>query len=156
MAAKSAGILIFRTINGHTEFLLAHPGGPYWKNKQAGAWTIPKGEIHDGEEPINAAIRELEEETGLEVERDKLIDLGTVKQKGGKVVYGFGYRTKMDKIPPVSCNKVEIEWPPKTGRIQLYPEIDDLRFFPVNEAIEKINPAQREFLQLLDLRETSK
>jgi predicted NUDIX family NTP pyrophosphohydrolase len=145
---RSAGLLMFRSVNGSLEVLLAHPGGPFSRNKDEGAWTIPKGEIGTDEEPIARAKIEFEEELGV-VPHGPWIDLGSVKQKGGKTVYAWAFEGNVtDQFEPVS-NTFEMEWPPRSGRLERFPEVDRASFFPIAEAMRKINVAQAAFLERL-------
>jgi predicted NUDIX family NTP pyrophosphohydrolase len=137
---QSAGILLYRIRNGSAEFLLGHPGGPFWKNKDLGAWSIPKGEFADDEEPLAAAIREFEEETGFAASGD-FLPLTPVKLKSGKTVHAFALKGDLDASCIVS-NAFEIEWPPRSGKMQAFPEIDRAGWFPLREALEKIRPEQ--------------
>jgi predicted NUDIX family NTP pyrophosphohydrolase len=139
----SAGILFFRTINKEIELLLVHPGGPFWKKKDNGAWTIPKGEIQEGEEPFTAALREVEEETGiqLKINSSESIELKPLKQKSGKLVYAWAI--EMDLEPSaIESNEFEMEWPPRSGKKCTFPEIDKAAWFNVEVAKEKIITAQ--------------
>jgi predicted NUDIX family NTP pyrophosphohydrolase len=122
------------------EVFLVHPGGPFWKNKDTGAWSIPKGELSEGEEPLLAAKREFEEETGQKIKGD-FIELTPVKLKSGKLVMAWAVEANPDASNIVS-NTIKIEWPYKSGRWQTCPEVDKAAWFSPNEAIEKINPAQ--------------
>ena len=140
MPKESAGLLMYRTGNGQLEVLLVHPGGPFWKNKDAGAWTIPKGEIEPGEEPLAAAQREFEEELGFKP-RGPWLRLTRIKQKSGKVVYAWAFEGDCDPAA-VRSNTFQIEWPPRSGRLQEFPEIDRASFFTLDAAREKLNPAQ--------------
>lgn len=151
MAAKrSAGILLFRQLGGETEFLLVHPGGPFWAKKDAGAWSIPKGQIEDEEEPRACAIRELEEELGQapELDLEQLIELGSIKQKAGKVVEAWAAEADFDPAT-LASNTFEMEWPPRSGRQEEFPEVDRAEWFGPEKAREKILPAQAEFLDRL-------
>jgi predicted NUDIX family NTP pyrophosphohydrolase len=148
MAKVSAGLLMYRVREGRLEFLLAHPGGPFWKNRDAGAWTIPKGEIHPGEEPLVAARREFEEETGLKPE-GKFTELKPVTQKGGKIVHAWAFEGDLD-IASIRSNTFQMEWPPRSGKFHTCPEIDRAGFFRLAEAKEKINQAQGAFLEELE------
>ena len=141
---KSAGILLYKKVNKELLFLLVHPGGPFWKNKDLGSWSIPKGEFTDDEEPLNAAIREFEEETGTKVEGE-FIELKPVKLKSGKLVYAFACEHDLD-VNSIKSNEFEIEWPPKSGRLKSFPEIDKAAWFTAKEALEKINPPQGNFI----------
>lgn len=139
VAKKSAGILMYRQSNGKVEVLLAHPGGPFWKNKDLGAWTIPKGEIGD-EDPFAAAKREFFEETGSQVE-GKFIPLKPIVQKNGKQVQAWAVEGDLD-TSQLKSNEFELEWPPRSGKRIMVPEIERAEWFNVETAIEKINPAQ--------------
>jgi predicted NUDIX family NTP pyrophosphohydrolase len=144
----SAGLLMFRKRNGELEVLLVHPGGPFFRNKDEGAWTIPKGEVDEGEDLLTRAKIEFQEEVGFAPSGD-LIPLGSVKQKGGKTVYGWAFEGDLpDHFKPAS-NTFEIEWPPQSGRRQAIPEVDRAEFFSIEEAKQKINPAQVVFLERL-------
>ena len=142
----SAGILLYRIGDGR-EVLLAHPGGPFWANKDAGAWSIPKGEL-DGEEPKAAARREFEEEAGRPVPDGELIELGTVVQKSGKTVYAWAMAGDLDP-DELTSNTFEMEWPPRS-RMQSFPEVDRFGWFPARVAKEKINPAQATLIERLE------
>ena len=142
---RSAGVLLRRAEDGHV--LLVHPGGPFWARKDAGAWSIPKGEHDDGEEPEACARREFLEELGVEAPAD-LVDLGTVRQKNRKEVRAFYGEGDLD-VGGIVSNTFEIEWPPRSGRMQSFPEIDRAEWFDVETAREKLNPAQVEFLDRL-------
>ena len=151
-ARTSAGLLMYRRsgLSG-VEVYLAHPGGPFFKNKDMGAWTIPKGEIPDGEEPLAAALREFEEETGMRFEgSSKFHDLGSIRQKGGKTVHAWAVEGDCPAGYCLKSNTFEMEWPPRSGRLQKFSEIDHAEFFPLDAAREKINPAQVPFLDRLD------
>jgi predicted NUDIX family NTP pyrophosphohydrolase len=137
---RSAGILLYQIIDGELRVLLAHPGGPLWVRKDEGVWTIPKGEFDDGEEPAAAAKREFFEETGSRC-RGELMALTPIRQKSGKLVYGFACRGHLDPSTIVS-NTFEMEWPPKSGKRALFPEVDRVEWMTVEQALEKINPAQ--------------
>lgn len=149
-APRSAGILLFRREGDEVRFLLVHPGGPFWAKKDAGAWTIPKGGIEDGEEPRACAIRELEEELGAapELDPEELIELGRVKQKAGKVVEAWAAEAEFDPAA-LASNTFAMEWPPRSGKRQEFPEVDRAEWFDPRTAREKILPAQAEFLDRL-------
>lgn len=137
---KSAGILLFRRTSHFMEFFLVHPGGPFWKGKEKGAWSIPKGEFMDEEDPLKAAKREFEEETGQKIDGN-FIELKTIQQKGGKLVYAWAVEGNIDAGNIVS-NTFKQEWPYKSGKWQTYPEVDKAGWFDEEEAKEKINAAQ--------------
>jgi predicted NUDIX family NTP pyrophosphohydrolase len=141
---RSAGVLL-RRADGHV--LLVHPGGPFWARKDAGAWSIPKGEHDEAEDPEACARREFLEELGVEAPAS-LTDLGTVRQKNRKEVRAFYGEGDLDASGVVS-NAFEMEWPPRSGRTQSFPEIDRAEWFDVATAREKLNPAQAEFLDRL-------
>jgi predicted NUDIX family NTP pyrophosphohydrolase len=145
----SAGILAYR--RGHElEVLLAHPGGPFWAKKDAGAWTIPKGLIEPGDDPIGAARREFNEETGL-VAKGEMIELAPVRQKSGKLVLAFALDADFD-LTGFASNTFEIEWPPKSGRRQIFPEIDRIAYFTLPAAKVKIHAYQLPLLSELEKR----
>jgi predicted NUDIX family NTP pyrophosphohydrolase len=143
----SAGILLFRPAGDGFEVLLVHPGGPFWAKKDAGAWSIPKGEVEDGEEPLACALRELEEEMGTPFSPapEELIELGSVRQKGGKVVHCWAAPGDFDPAG-LHSNTFTMEWPPRSGVEREFPEVDRAEWFGLERAGEKINPAQAEFL----------
>ena len=145
MGKESAGLLVYRVREGELEFLLVHPGGPFWKNKDAGAWTIPKGEVQDGEEPMTAAKREFHEELNLKAEGN-LVELTPVKQKAGKVVKAWAMEEDFD-LDQFKSSTFEMEWPPRSGRPVSFPEVDKAAYFPMMKAKEKINPAQIALLE---------
>src|SRR5687767_6526313 len=152
----SAGVLMYRRRAENLEVLLAHPGGPFFKNKDDGHWTIPKGEIDDNEETLSAAIREFREEIGIDLDpAGKFIDLGSIRQKAGKVVHAWavdGRDANLAEGPdtsgsPSTCQShFTIEWPPKSGKFQAFPEVDRAEFFDLPAGKKKINPAQVPFL----------
>jgi predicted NUDIX family NTP pyrophosphohydrolase len=145
MAITSAGLVMCRVREGEIEFLLVHPGGPFWKNKDAGAWTIPKGEIGPGEEPLQTAKREFREELGIEP-LGEFVELEAITQKGGKRVLAWAFRGDCDPAR-ITSNTFEIEWPPRSGRKAEFPEIDRAGFFKLETARERINPAQWPLLE---------
>ncbi|MGN6257313.1 MAG: NUDIX domain-containing protein [Solirubrobacterales bacterium] len=147
---RSAGILLFRRDGGAMEFLLVHPGGPFWAKKDAGAWSIPKGGIEAEEEPRACAIRELEEELGPApaLEPEQLIELGSIKQRAGKVVEAWAAEAEFDPAT-LASNTFTMEWPPRSGKQQEFPEVDRAEWFDLATAREKILPAQAEFLDRL-------
>ena len=148
MAKRSAGILLYRVTRGAPEVLLVHPGGPFWARRDAGAWSIPKGEYEPGDDPRTCALREFEEETGTALPPGELIDLGDVKQKGGKVVSAWAAEGDLD-ADAVRSNTFTMEWPPRSGRTVEFPEIDRAGWFGVDAAREKLVAAQAEFLDRL-------
>ena len=148
MKKKSAGILLYRFANGGLEVFLAHPGGPFWKNKDLEAWSIPKGEFEDNEEPLTAALREFEEETGKKLSAKNSFELTPVKQKSGKLIFAWAIEADIDPDKIVS-NSFEVEWPPKSGKMQSFPEIDKAGWFSITEAKKKINPAQYALIEEL-------
>ncbi|HEX9980960.1 MAG TPA: NUDIX domain-containing protein [Flavobacterium sp.] len=142
---QSAGILLYKRSNNSLLFLLAHPGGPFWKNKDSGSWSIPKGEFTDDEDPLDAARREFTEEIGT-VLNGNFLELTPVKQKSGKTIYAWAAEGDLDPEKIIS-NIFEMEWPPKSGKMQSFPEIDRAGWFPEAEALQKINPAQADFIR---------
>lgn len=147
---KSAGILVYRFVNEELQFFLVHPGGPFWKNKNQGAWSIPKGEYNDGEDPLETAKREFHEETGQHIE-GKFIPLTSIKQKGGKMVHCWAVEGSVDADNIIS-NQFELEWPPGTGKKILVPEVDKGAWFTKVTAAEMINSAQVFFLEEVERR----
>ncbi len=150
VAATSAGILPFRRRDDALELLLVHPGGPLWAKKDEGSWSIPKGEIDEGEEPRACALRELEEELGssLGLSVERLTEIGSVRQKSGKVVHGWAAEVDFDPAE-LRSNTFAMEWPPRSGRQQEFPEVDRAEWFAPEVARDKINPAQAEFIDRL-------
>ena len=144
----SAGILLWRSPTDRIEVLLAHPGGPAWTKKDLGHWTVPKGEIEPGEERMDVARREFLEETGHAVPAGPLIELGQITQKSGKVVLAWAVRGDLDPSQAVS-NTFDMEWPPRSGRMQSFPEIDRVEWFDLDEAARRLKPAQVPFLERL-------
>ncbi|MES2375226.1 MAG: NUDIX domain-containing protein [Bacteroidota bacterium] len=138
---QSAGILLYRNINNQLEVFLVHPGGPFFKNKDEGAWTIPKGEFMPDEDPLLAAKREFFEETGLQLTGNEEIKLTPIKQKSGKTVHAWAVAGNFDPATLVS-NLFEMEWPPRSGKKASFAEIDRGEWFSVDVAETKINPAQ--------------
>lgn len=148
MPKASAGLLMYRKRNGQLEVLLVHLGGPFWKKKDSGAWFVPKGEINPGEDPLIAAQREFQEETGL-VPAGELLSLGSIKHKSGKTVTAWAFSGDCDPAS-LKSNTFEMEWPPKSGKRVQFPEIDRGDFFTVARAREKMHPAEFEFLTRLE------
>lgn len=142
MPKRSAGILLHRG----REVLLVHPGGPFWAKKDAGAWSIPKGEYEPGNDPRACALREFEEELGTALpEGTELVELGDVRQKSGKVITAYAAAGDLD-AGAIRSNTFTIEWPPRSGRTQEFPEVDRAGWFSLEAAAEKLNPAQAELL----------
>jgi predicted NUDIX family NTP pyrophosphohydrolase len=152
MAGKrSAGILLYRRRAGELEVLLVHPGGPFWASKDLGAWSIPKGE-HDADEDARAcALRELEEETGSAPSPGELTELGEVRQKSGKVVEAWALEGDLDPAT-IRSNTFMMQWPPRSGQMKEFPEVDRAEWFGLAAARERINPAQAAFLDRLAAR----
>ena len=144
---SSAGILMYRRVNPEIEVLLVHPGGPYWRKKDEGAWSIPKGEIDEGENAEVAARREFLEETGIAV-AGPLEPLGDIRQRGGKRVTAFAVKGDFN-VDAMKSNNFEIEWPPKSGRLQSFPEIDRAAWFDLPAAGVKILESQRSLVDRL-------
>ena len=142
MPKKSAGLLLYRQ-NAHsgTEVLLVHPGGPFWRNKNEGAWTIPKGEFSEEEDPLGAAKREFREETGCDPPDGKYIPLTPIKQKNGKIVHAWAVEGDFDSAS-LNSNEFETEWPPKSGRMQKFPEVDRAEWFGPDVARQKMLSGQ--------------
>jgi predicted NUDIX family NTP pyrophosphohydrolase len=152
-AKTSAGLLLYRvTANEELQVLLVHPGGPFYAKKDLGAWSIPKGEIDEGEDLLRAAYRELSEETGF-VADGPAIELGQVKQKSGKIVHAWAVQGDAD-VTRLRSNEFELEWPPKSGKLRSFPEVDRAEWFDVDEARRRINPAQEPFLDALEALQT--
>ena len=139
---------MFRRRNSGLEFLLVHPGGPFWKNKDDGAWTIPKGEVQPGEEPLTAAKREFQEEVGFAATGGEFIELNSVRQKSGKEVRAWAFEGDCD---PATCksNMFSLEWPPRSGKMSEFPEVDRVEFFSLDAAKKKVNAAQVPLLEEL-------
>jgi predicted NUDIX family NTP pyrophosphohydrolase len=148
MAKPSAGILLYRTAGGEPEVLLVHPGGPFWAKKDAGVWSIPKGEYEAGEDPLAAAAREFEEELGTASPDAGLVELGAVRQAGGKLVTAWAVEGDFDPAG-LRSNSFSMEWPPRSGAIREFPEIDRAQWFPIAEARGRIVPAQAAFIDRL-------
>ena len=140
MSQQSAGLLLYRKQKERLEFFLVHPGGPFWAKKDLGSWSIPKGEFAQ-EDSFLAAKREFYEETGLPAPEREYIPLAPIKQKGGKTVYAWGVEAEID-LGQIHSNSFEMEWPPRSGKRQTFPEIDKGEWFSVEDALEKINPKQ--------------
>jgi predicted NUDIX family NTP pyrophosphohydrolase len=151
MAKESAGVLLFRGGAAVPELLLVHPGGPFWARKDLGAWTIPKGEPEVGEDLRRCALRELGEELGPAappLAAGDLIELGSVRQRGGKVVHAWAAEGEFDPAA-LSSNSFQLEWPPRSGRLREFPEVDRAEWFDPSEACRKILPAQAKLIERL-------
>ncbi len=151
MAPKhSAGILVFRREGAALEVLLAHPGGPYWSRRDEGSWSIPKGELEDGEEPLSCALRELEEELGPDcaLAEAEPIALGSVRQRAGKVVEAWAAEGRFDPAA-LASNTFSLEWPPRSGEEREFPEVDRAEWFEPELARRKIIPGQAPFIDRL-------
>jgi predicted NUDIX family NTP pyrophosphohydrolase len=146
MPQFSAGLLMFRQVGREPEVFLVHPGGPFWRKKDAGAWSIPKGLIVRGEEPLQAAQREFTEETGI-VPAGQFVDLGETKQRSGKIIRAWAFEN--DCSPKISSNMFSMEWPPRSGRLQEFPEVDRGDWFSIEEARKRMNQGQAIFLDRL-------
>jgi predicted NUDIX family NTP pyrophosphohydrolase len=140
MPKLSAGLLMYRVCRGEISVLLVHPGGPFFRNKDDGAWSIPKGEVDPEEDLLACAKREFQEELGVPA-AGPFLPLSAVKQKGGKIVHAWAVEGECDTTQ-IASNTFELEWPPKSGRIQRFAEIDRAEFFAIDVAKTKINPAQ--------------
>jgi predicted NUDIX family NTP pyrophosphohydrolase len=147
-AKRSAGILLFRRLEGRIEVLLVHPGGPFWSKKDDGAWFIPKGELEEGEQPLGAALREFREELGGEPPNGEPIELGTVKNKGGKLIHAWALEGDFD-LAGFKSNTFSLEWPPRSGKMREFPENDRAAFFAPSEAEKKMNQAEFPLLERL-------
>lgn len=149
MASKvSAGLLMFRRRAGRLELLVAHPGGPYFRRKYEHAWTIPKGVVDEGEALLDAARREFQEETGFPVESEDFIALGEVRQRSGKRVHAWAFEGDANPTR-LDSNTFALEWPPRSGRTETFPELDELRFVDPDEARRLLNKSQAEFVDRL-------
>jgi predicted NUDIX family NTP pyrophosphohydrolase len=144
----SAGLLMYRVREGFIQVFLAHPGGPLYQNKDEGYWTIPKGEPPENEPLIDTAVREFEEETGI-IPHGPFIELGSIRQKGGKVVYGWAFEGDHDPMQPIRSNTFEMQWPPRSGRVQRFPEVDRAQFFSLPEGKKKLKETQWALIERL-------
>jgi predicted NUDIX family NTP pyrophosphohydrolase len=144
---KSSGLLLYREVSGPLEVLLVHPGGPFWAKKDEGAWSIPKGELEADEDPLSAAKREFTEETGFTPEGET-IRLEPIRQASGKLVYAWALEADFDPAG-LKSNNFSLEWPPKSGRHQEFPEVDRAAWFTLDEARQKISKGQVGFLDQL-------
>jgi predicted NUDIX family NTP pyrophosphohydrolase len=149
MASKrSAGILLYRRRGAEAEVLLAHPGGPFWSKKDLGAWFIPKGQLEGDEEPLAAARREFREEVGSEPPSGEPLELGCVKNKNGKLILAWALEGDLD-LTTFKSNTFSLEWPPRSGKMQEFPEVDRVSFFSLAEAAVKLHPAELPLLERL-------
>jgi predicted NUDIX family NTP pyrophosphohydrolase len=147
MPNTSAGLLMYRLVNDALQVLLVHPGGPFWANKDLGAWSIPKGEFPPAEDPLVAAKREFHEETGFTIQGN-FVALAPLKQPGGKIVHAWAVAGECDPAQ-LRSNTFSLEWPPRSGRRRDFPEVDRAAWFPIAEARRKILPGQARFLDEL-------
>jgi predicted NUDIX family NTP pyrophosphohydrolase len=147
MPRLSAGLLMYRRRGDRLEVLLVHPGGPFWAKKDLGAWTIPKGELAEGEDELTTARREFQEETGIPPE-GPFHPLGSVKQKAGKVVHAWAFEGDCDPAA-IRSNTYRVQWPPGSGQWRTFPEVDRAEWFALEEAKRRINPAQAELIDTL-------
>jgi predicted NUDIX family NTP pyrophosphohydrolase len=148
MARRSAGLLLYRRRDGAVELLLVHPGGPLWARRDAGAWSIPKGEVGEGEDPRAVALREFEEETGHPAPRGELVPLGEVRQRGGKLVTAWAAAGDLDPTA-ITSNTFTLEWPPRSGRRREFPEVDRAGWFDPATARDKLLAAQAQLVDRL-------
>jgi predicted NUDIX family NTP pyrophosphohydrolase len=147
MPKQSAGILLYRRAERELEVFLVHPGGPFWAKKDLGAWSIPKGEYAESEDPLAAARREFQEETGFAIDGD-LVDIGTIRQAGGKLVSAWAIEGDCDPAK-LTSNLFEMEWPPRSGRMKEFPEVDRGAWFHLSEARDRILASQKPILDRL-------
>lgn len=147
-AKVSAGLLIYRSSPERLELLLVHPGGPFWSNKDDGAWFIPKGAPEADEPPLAAAYREFEEELGFDPPAGEPLGLGTVKNKGGKLIHAWALAGDLE-LAAFQSNTFELEWPPRSGKLRTFPEVDRAEFFDVEVARRKMHPAEQPFIERL-------
>ena len=154
MTVESAGLVLYRIRDGKTEVLLVHPGGPFWKRRDEGAWSIPKGEIGPGESRLDVARREFQEELGVPLPEGEVLPLGSVRQAGGKVVHAWAAPGDLD-VSRVSSSTFAIEWPPRSGRTQEFPEVDKAAWFDLDAARRMILAAQGAFLDRLEAQLSS-
>ncbi|MCD6339797.1 MAG: NUDIX domain-containing protein [Verrucomicrobia bacterium] len=145
---ESAGLIMYRHRDGRWEVLLVHPGGPYWARRDRGAWSIPKGKIEPSEDPLAAACREFKEETGFPP-KPPFYPLQPIRQRSGKIVHAWAFEGDCDP-KQFHSNRFDLEWPPKSGKMRSFPEIDRAAFFPLGEAKQRILPAQVPLLDELE------
>jgi predicted NUDIX family NTP pyrophosphohydrolase len=149
LSARSAGLVLYRRRDGKLEVLLVHPGGPFWQKRDEGAWSIPKGELADNEDGMVVARREFQEELGTAAPEGAATSLGDVRQAGGKVVHAWALPGDLD-VTQVVSNSFEVEWPPRSGKMQQFPEVDRAGWFDLETARRKLIPAQRLFIDRLE------
>jgi len=154
VAVESAGLVLYRVREDKTEVLLVHPGGPFWKRRDEGVWSIPKGEIEPGETRLDVARREFEEELGMPAPDGDVAPLGSIRQAGGKVVHAWAVPGDVD-VSRISSDTFTVEWPPRSGRMQEFPEVDRAAWFDLATARQKMLPAQSAFLDRLEQRLSS-
>ncbi len=156
MPKRSAGLLLYRVVDGGLAILLVHPGGPLWARKDLGAWSVPKGEYDENEEPLAVAVREFEEETGAAPDVTAAVPLGSVRQRGGKVVTAWAVEGDFDP-ETLRSNTFEMRWPPRSDTVREFPEVDRAEWFGVAQAREKVVPAQVELIdRLVAIRDDSR
>jgi predicted NUDIX family NTP pyrophosphohydrolase len=148
-SVQSAGLILYRQRGGKPEVLLVHPGGPFWQRRDEGVWSIPKGEFDENEVGIDVARREFQEELGTPAPDAEATPLGEVRQTGGKIVHAWAVPGDLD-VTRTTSNTFEIEWPPRSAKIQTFPEIDRAAWFDLDTARRKLLPAQREFIDRLE------
>lgn len=147
MSLHSGGVLLYRFRGDELQILLVHPGGPFWKKKDEGAWSIPKGQFEENESPLDAAKREFKEETGFEADGN-FVDLGSIKQSSKKIVHAWALESDLDETKIVS-NNFELEWPKNSGRMKEFPEIDKAGWFNIEQAKKKMQKGQLGFIDKL-------
>lgn len=145
----SAGLLMYRRKGGQLKVFLVHPGGPFFARKDEGVWSIPKGEVEEGDELLPTAVREFEEETGIRPTGEQ-VPLGAVRQRAGKTVHAWAFEGDYDPTRPIRSNTFRMEWPPRSGRMREFPEVDRAAFYDLVTAKRKINPAQAAFIDTLE------
>ena len=146
----SAGILLYKKVSNSIYILLVHPGGPFWVNKDLASWSIPKGEFTESEKPFDAALREFEEETGSKL-NGVFIELTPITLKSGKIIYVWAHEQDLD-TKSIICNHFQLEWPPKSGVLESFPEVDRAEWFTIEQALQKINPSQADLINQLKSR----
>ena len=149
MSAQSAGLILYRQRDGKREVLLVHPGGPFWQKRDEGVWSIPKGEVAENEAGVDVARREFQEEVGVAAPEGELTALGAVTQAAGKLVHAWALAGDVD-VTRLTSNTFELEWPPRSGRMQQFPEIDRAAWFDLDTARRKLLPAQCAFIDRLE------